>query len=99
MSDIRASLLKAGITKPLYWIRYNPNGSYHVDFEKVKISREDRELVLKAKLDELCSPDFVPANEVSIHYMYYDLMSQDMGPEIMYDNDFPEVMRGVVSWV
>ncbi len=98
MADIRASLLKAGITKPIYWIRYNPNGKYHVDFEEVKISREKRELVLKAKLEELCSPDFVPENEVSIHYLFYDLMSEDMGPEIMYDSAFPEVMRSVVSW-
>lgn len=98
MADIRASLLKAGITKPIYWIRYNPNGKYNVDFEEVKISREKRELALKAKLEELCSPDFVPENEVSIHYMYYDLMSEEMGPEIMYDEAFPEVMREVVSW-
>ena len=98
MADIRASLLKAGITKPIYWIRYNPNGKYHVDFEEVKISREKRELALKAKLESLCSPEFVPENEVSIHYMYYDLMSEEMGPEIMYDEAFPEVMRSVVSW-
>lgn len=98
MSDVRTSLMKAGYELPIYWIRYNPNGKYSVDFEEVKISREKRELALKAKLDELCSPDFVPDNEVSIHYMYYDLMSEEMGPEIMYDEAFPEVMREVVSW-
>ena len=98
MADVRASLLKAGITKPIYWIRYNPNGKYHVDFDEIKISREKRELALKAKLESLCSPDFVPESEVSIHYMFYSLMSAEMGPEIMYDEAFPEVMREVVSW-
>lgn len=98
MADVRASLLKAGVTKPIYWIRYNPNGKYFVDFEEIKISREKRELALKAKLEELCSPDFVPENEVSIHYMFYDLMSEEMGPEITHDEAFPHVMREVVSW-
>lgn len=70
----------------------------NVDFEEVKISREKRELALKAKLESLCSSEFVLENEVSIHYMYYDLMSTEMGPEIMYDSVFPEVMRDVVSW-
>lgn len=98
MSDVRTSLMKAGYELPIYWIRYNPNGKYNVDFEEVKISREKRELALKAKLEELCSPEYKPKNEVSIHYMYYDLMSEEMGPEIMYDEAFPEVMREVVSW-
>lgn len=98
MADIRCALETANITLPIYWIRYNPNGTYHVGGENVFIRRADREVALKAKLDELCSPDYVPENQVNIHYMYYDLMSKESGPEIMFDQDFPEMMREVVSW-
>lgn len=52
--------------------------------------------MLKSNLEELCSPDFVQANRVNIHYLFYALTTQEMGPEIMYDPDFPEAMREVV---
>ena len=37
MSDIRASLMKAGNELPIYWIRYNPNGKYHIGGDQVHI--------------------------------------------------------------
>ena len=98
MSDVRASLMTAGYELPIYWIRYSPTGKYHVDFDEVKVPRAERELSLKAKLDEVCSPNFEPKHQVQVHYLYYDLMSKEMGPSIQYDPDFPEAMRGVVSW-
>lgn len=98
MSDIRASLVTAGYELPIYWIRYNPNGKYHIGSEQVKTFRPKREIALKAKLEELCSPDFVPENQVNIHYMYYDLISKEIGPEIMTDCDFPDALQECVSW-
>lgn len=98
MSDVRTSLLTAGYEVPIYWIRYNPNGKYHIGSEQVKTFRPKRELALKAKLEELCSPDFVPENQVNIHYMYYDLISKEIGPEIMTDTDFPEALTECVTW-
>ena len=98
MSDVRASLLTAGYELPIYWIRYNPNGNYHIGSEQVKITREKREIALKAKIEELCSPNFVPDNQENIHYMFYDLMSEELGPVIMIESDFPEHLQECVSW-
>ena len=98
MSDVRASLVTAGYELPIYWIRYNPNGNYYIAGEQVKINREERELALKAKLEELCSTEFVPDKQVNIHYMFYDLMSEELGPEIMVESDFPEHLQKCVSW-
>ena len=98
MSDVRASLMTAGYELPIYWIRYSPTGKYHVDFDEVKVPRAERELSLKAKLDEVCSPNFEPKHQVQVHYLYYDLMSKEMGPSIQYDPDFPEAMRGCLLY-
>ena len=98
MSDIRASLVKSGYTVPIYWIRYNPNGKYHIGEEQVKTLIPERELELKNHLEKICSPDFKPENQVNIHYMYYDLISKETGPEIMMDDDFPNMLKECVSW-
>lgn len=98
MSDIRTSLLTAGYELPIFWIRYNPNGKYHIGTRRVNKYRPIRESSLRSKLEELCSPDFVPINQVNIHYMYYDLISEETGPEIMVDNDFPEYLQECISW-
>lgn len=71
----------------------NPNGKYHIGTEQVKTCRPKRENSLKAKIDELCSPDYIPENQVNIHYMYYDLITPEIGPEIMTDRDFPDATR------
>lgn len=98
MSNVRASLMKAGYELPIYWIRYSPIGKYHVGTDEVEITRQEREAALKAKLDELCSPDFVPEHQVNLHYMYYDLISEHDGPTIMTDCDFPDALKECVSW-
>ncbi|CAM9465635.1 unnamed protein product, partial [Ectocarpus sp. 4 AP-2014] len=74
MSDVRISLLKAGYELPIYWIRYNPNGKFHVNGTQIKMHRPAREVALKSKLEELCHKDFVPTRQVNVHYMYYDLV-------------------------
>ena len=98
MSDVRAALMTAGYELPIYWIRYNPNGKYHIGDEQVKTYRPEREVALKSKLEELCSPDFVPDKQVNIHYMFYDLISEEVGPSIMIESDFPEHLKKCVSW-
>lgn len=98
MSNVRASLMKAGYELPIYWIRYSPTGNYHVGAHEVEFSRSEREDALKAKLDKLCSPDFVPEHQVHIHYMFYDLISEQAGPKIMTDYDFPAFLKECVSW-
>ena len=98
MSDVRASLMTAGYELPIYWIRYNPNGKYHIGGDQIEIHRPEREIALKAKLEELCSPGFVPDKQVNIHYMFYDLISEELGPVIMVESDFPEQLQDCVSW-
>ena len=98
MSDVRASLLTAGYDLPIYWIRYNPSGNYYIGGKNVKITREKREVALKEKIDELCSPDFIPDKQENIHYMFYDLMSEELGPSIIVESDLPEYIKNCVSW-
>ena len=98
MADVQASLATVGITKPVYWIRYNPNGKYHVGGEQVKIGIKERESELKKKLEYLCSPEFVPENKVNIHYMFYDLISEEDGPELLIDPGFPQILKEFVSF-
>lgn len=98
MSDVRASLITAGYELPIFWIRYNPNGKYKIGSDEIKMLRPQRELALKAKLEELCFPDFAPESEVNIHYMFYDLKSKERGPKIMSDGDFPDALNECVTW-
>lgn len=98
MTDVGASLALAGYTAPIYWLRYNPNGKYHIGGEQVKMHRPKREAALKKHLAKLCSPEFQPKHQVNIHYMFYDLGSEEAGPAIMSDPDFPAVVKPYVSW-
>lgn len=98
MADVQASLVKAGFTAPVYWVRYNPNGKYHISDKQVKIHRPKREAALKKHLAKLCSPGFEPKHQMSIHYLFYDLASSEAGPAIMKDPDFPAVVKPYVSW-
>jgi len=51
-----------------------------VDFDEVKVPRAERELSLKAKPEEACFPNFEPQHQVQVHYLFYGLMSKEMGP-------------------
>ena len=98
MVDVRASLVKNGYVLPIYWIRYSPNGKYHINGDQVEIVKSERELILKNHIEYLCSSDFVPDKQVNIHYMFYDLISEEDGPEITIDPDFPDVLKECVTW-
>lgn len=98
MADVRAALVIAGYTLPIYWIRYSSCGKYRVGSEEIKIQRPQREQALQEHLAKVCSPDFTPTNQESIHYLFYDLVSKKKGPKIMLDPDFPEIMKSVLSW-
>lgn len=98
MADVRASLVLAGYTLPIIWIRYSPCGKYMVGSKEIKIQRPAREKVLEDYLAKVCSPDFTPDNQESIHYLFYDLVSKKEGPQIMREPDFPGAMKELVSW-
>lgn len=98
MADVQASLAMVNITKTIHWIRYSSNGTFRKNGQPIKIDRETREAGLKKHIEYLCSEDFTPSNSVSIHYMYYNLMSNFCGPEIMVDPDFPDVLKEFTTW-
>lgn len=102
MADIRAALMANGsetsLELPIYWIRYNPNGKYHVSGDQVKMLRKDREVVLKEYIDRVCSSEFVPERQVNYHYLFYDLASHEDGPEILCDPDVPDACVECVTW-
>lgn len=98
MADVRAALVHNGYTLPIYWIRYAPTGKYRVGSKQIKIPRKQREEALKEHLAKVCSPDYTPTEQESVHYIFYDLVSQTEGPAIMLDKDFPDAMKGVVLW-
>ena len=47
MTDVQCALTKVYGTLPIYWVRYNPSGKYHVGSEQVRIRRPNREIRLK----------------------------------------------------
>lgn len=98
MMDVQSSLVSQGYTQPMYWLRYNPNGKYFVGEEQIPIRRPEREEELKRKIETICDPDFTPEKQTTIHYMFYDLISEEDGPKILNHDEFPESMCELVSW-
>ena len=103
MSDVESAITQY-LTKdghdplPIYWIRYNPNGKYTIDGKKQIYDKTIRESCLKKHLEYLCSEEFVPSKKLYVHYMFYDLISIEEGPEIFLEDDFPEIKKQFCSW-
>ena len=96
MMDIQSALqMSDQVDGPVVWVRYNPDG-YSVDNEKMKISSEDRQALLKQLLD-----NYVPANPVEIIYMFYDAetntVTQTLEPAIFADPDYNDAMKELVT--
>lgn len=69
MMDVKAGLVSAGYTLPIYWIRYSPDGKYFVGGDLLEIRRPQREEELRRHIDMICFPDFTPIRDTCIHYM------------------------------
>ena len=98
MADIGAFLRLNSYTKPIYWIRYNPNGKYFVGEQEKKIPQNERELALKNHIFSMMEPDFVPDKNESIMYMFYSRTSETGPPKILENSEFPEYVKNIVSW-
>lgn len=98
MMDVQTALVSKGYTLPVYWLRYSPNGKYFVGDNKIGIQKSDREEELKRQIEKICDPSFVPEKNTTIHYMFYDLSSDEEGPKILDHPEFPESMAELVSW-
>lgn len=98
MSDINAFLRLNSYMKPIFWLRYNPNGEYFIGNQEKKVSREKRELALRTKIFSMMEPDFVPDGHENIHYMFYSRISQNGPPKILENPQFSDYVKTVVSW-
>lgn len=98
MADINAYLRLRGYEKPIYWLRYSPDGPYFVGNEERSVSREERELALKYHIFSMMEPDFVPMGNENICYMFYSRVSEDGPPTILGHPDYPDILKSVVSW-
>jgi len=100
MMDVQASLVKNGYTLPFYWIRYSPNSNYVVgdQIHRQYTYRYQREVHLKEHIDKLCSPDYEFKKNFNIHYMFYNLKSEDEGPKILDDPAYNSHIKSCVTW-
>lgn len=99
MTDVQASLALGGSIVPIYWIRYSPCGAYHVDSIKQHQfkSRSSRETVLLRRLREITKPGFMPSQQLTIEYLFYDVSGGR--PEITYDPAFAALRKHVVCTI
>ena len=98
MVDVQSALVSQGHTQPIYWIRYNPNGKFFIGDDQIPIRRPEREEELKRHIEKICAEDFTTEKNMTIHYMFYDLISDEEGPKILKHEEFPESMVDLVSW-
>lgn len=98
MADVHASLVLAGYTLPVHWIRYNPCGDFYIGDKIGRLKRPQRELQLRSYIRSVCDGTVSPAAQNSIHYMFYDRVSGDGPPSVTLDSDFPQSMRDVVTY-
>ena len=98
MADVHASLVLAGYTLPLHWIRYNPCGRYSIGDRTLRVDREDREKELHAYIRSVCDGSVAPESQNSVHYLYYDRVSAEGVPSVTLDKDFPVSMKPVVTY-
>ena len=98
MADINAFLRLNSYTRPIFWLRYNPNGKYFIGEKEKKVSRENRELALKEKIFSMMEPSFEPEGNENIHYMFYPRVSESGPPKILENSQFPGYVKNIVSW-
>lgn len=98
MLDVNAYLRLQGHTRPIYWLRFSPYGSYFVGDEERFGSWEQREKSLKKHILSMREPGFVPKGDENIHYMFYSRESENGPPKILENPDYPDILKQVVTW-
>lgn len=98
MADVHASLVLAGYTLPLHWVRYNPCGKYSIGDVLTSVKREHREKELRDYLRSVCDGSVSPKGQNSIHYMYYDRVSATGAPNVTMEKDFPAGMKDFITF-
>ena len=94
MADITAALRIAGCAKPIYFLRYSPNGAFEIDgVRHSRVARITREDHLKARILEISNgPE--PEQLLTIEYLFYD--AEDNMPLVVMEDDYPEALAASV---
>lgn len=98
MADVNTCLRLKGSVQPIYWLRFNPDGRYFVGDEERFVSREARETALKDHTFSMMEPSFVPHGNDNVVYMFYSRVSEYGPPPILESEEYPDVVKSVVSW-
>ena len=94
MEQVHESLVTGGEQRPVVFVRYKSNGSFDEDEIPVKMRRRDREQLLLSFLAKVASGERVFTEPLNIVYICYSTFEGE--PEVCYDPDFSEQMRGCV---
>eukprot|EP00953_Heterococcus_sp_UTEX-ZZ885_P008867 5265-Heterococcus_DN1.PRE.19 len=97
MEQTSEAIIKSGETRPIVYVRYNPNGQYTVDGEVTKVKRADREKKLLQVLSDIQSGVLVFTLPINVVYLFYSTL--DGWPEVCYDPDYSEQLAGCVKIV
>ena len=85
---------------PLVWVRFNCD-AFSVDGRRALASRQDRYAALVALLQQLQASS-QPLPEMSVHYMYYDVLTQadaSLRLSLFAHRDYPDEFKALVAGV
>ncbi len=95
MTQIHESVLKAGESRPLLFIRYNPNGKFYNNDKEIKMTRIQREQKLIELLKQIETEEITFTEPLNIIYVCYDI-NEDGYPKITDDSDYVEEMKACI---
>jgi hypothetical protein len=94
MNDVTASLRIAQCIKPVYFLRYSPNGAFEIDgVRHSRVARHVREDHLKKRIMEI-SDGREPEQLLTIEYLFYD--AEDDMPLVVMEGDYHEALAASV---
>lgn len=95
MCQIHESIMKGGDTRPILFVRYNPNGKFYHDDVEINMNRTERETILMNYLAKLASGKITYTEPLNIKYICYNT-NQNKMPVICDDPDFSEEMKACI---
>jgi hypothetical protein len=94
MEQVHEALVVGGEQRPVLFVRYNPNGGFKRDGERVRLPRRDREQLLLSFLTRVASGEHLFSEPLNVVYLCYD--TRDGRPVVCDDPDYSEQMKGCV---
>ena len=94
MEQVHEALVVGGEQRPVLFVRYNPNGEFKRDGERVRLPRRDREQLLLSFLTRVASGEHLFSEPLNVVYLCYD--TRDGRPVVCDDPDYSEQMKGCV---